>query len=196
MYVQDRLRESGKLVWQLLQEGAHFYVCGDAAHMAGSVEQALLHIFQHHQVWPATECTSPFGYDATYLSSYKHSAWSVRCALLSIHNIIFRMHGMQHSAEAFHGLTVSTLHCMVSSLQQHAILCRTMVSHIPCCVLRAMGIHRVQSSTWRLYDNRSATRGMFGSEKHYPVTLFLRQLVRDALFRTGDKRMTTSSLLD
>ncbi|KAL0048513.1 hypothetical protein WJX82_004898 [Trebouxia sp. C0006] len=49
VYVQDRLRESGKLVWQLLQEGAHFYVCGDAAHMAGSVEQALLHIIQHHQ---------------------------------------------------------------------------------------------------------------------------------------------------
>ena len=50
VYVQDRLRESGKLVWQLLQEGAHFYVCGDAAHMAGSAEQALLHIIQHHQV--------------------------------------------------------------------------------------------------------------------------------------------------
>lgn len=50
VYVQDRLRESGNLVWQLLQEGAHFYVCGDAAHMAGSVEQALLHIIQHHQV--------------------------------------------------------------------------------------------------------------------------------------------------
>lgn len=49
VYVQDRLRESGKLVWQLLQEGAHLYVCGDAAHMAGSVEQALLYIIQHHQ---------------------------------------------------------------------------------------------------------------------------------------------------
>ncbi len=131
-----------------------------------------------------------------HTASYIQSAWSVHCALLSMHNIIYCMHRMQHSAEAFCGLTVSTLHCMVSSLQQHAILCQTMVSHIPCCVLRMMGIHRVQSSTWRLYDNRSATRGMFGSEKHYPVTIFLRELVRDALFRTGDKRMTTSSLLD
>ena len=50
VYVQDRLREGGELVWKLLQEGAHFYVCGDAAHMAGSVEQALLHIVAQHQV--------------------------------------------------------------------------------------------------------------------------------------------------
>lgn len=48
--MQDRLRENGELVWKLLQEGAHFYVCGDAAHMAGSVEQALLHIIETHQV--------------------------------------------------------------------------------------------------------------------------------------------------
>lgn len=50
VYVQDRLRENGELVWQLLQEGAHFYVCGDAAHMAGAVEEALLHIIEQHQV--------------------------------------------------------------------------------------------------------------------------------------------------
>lgn len=50
MYVQDRLRESGGLVWRLLQRGAHFYVCGDAAHMAGSVEEALLEIIAQHQV--------------------------------------------------------------------------------------------------------------------------------------------------
>lgn len=50
VYVQDRLRESGDLVWSLLQRGAHFYVCGDAAHMAGSVELALLDIIAQHQV--------------------------------------------------------------------------------------------------------------------------------------------------
>ena len=50
MYVQDRLRENGELVWKLLQGGGHFYVCGDAAHMAGAVEQALLHIIDQHQV--------------------------------------------------------------------------------------------------------------------------------------------------
>ena len=52
VYVQDRLRESGDLVWRLLEAGAHFYVCGDAAHMAGAVEDALLSIIQSSQVEP------------------------------------------------------------------------------------------------------------------------------------------------
>ena len=46
MYVQDRIQESGELIWKLLEQGAHFYVCGDAAHMAGSVEKALLGIIK------------------------------------------------------------------------------------------------------------------------------------------------------
>ena len=50
VYVQDRLRESGDLVWKLLEDRGHFYVCGDAAHMAGSVERALLQIIESHQV--------------------------------------------------------------------------------------------------------------------------------------------------
>lgn len=50
VYVQDRLRESGQLVWRLLAAGAHFYVCGDAAHMAGAVEAALLSIVEVAQV--------------------------------------------------------------------------------------------------------------------------------------------------
>ena len=50
MYVQDRLRNSGNLVWRLLKGGGHFYVCGDAAHMAGAVERALLQIIASHQV--------------------------------------------------------------------------------------------------------------------------------------------------
>ncbi|BDA47196.1 Sulfite reductase [NADPH] flavoprotein alpha-component [Coccomyxa sp. Obi] len=49
VYVQDRLRESGDLVWGLLEAGAHFYVCGDAAHMAGAVEEALLTIIESSQ---------------------------------------------------------------------------------------------------------------------------------------------------
>ncbi len=42
MYVQDRLREEGDRVWQLLQPGAHFCVCGDAGGMAPAVQEALL----------------------------------------------------------------------------------------------------------------------------------------------------------
>ena len=48
--MQDRLRESGKLVWELLEAGGHFYVCGDAAHMAGAVERELLKIIEAHMV--------------------------------------------------------------------------------------------------------------------------------------------------
>ena len=42
VYVQDRVREQAALLWKLLQGGAHFYVCGDAAHMAGDVEKEVL----------------------------------------------------------------------------------------------------------------------------------------------------------
>jgi sulfite reductase (NADPH) flavoprotein alpha-component len=44
------MRESGKLIWRLVSVGAHFYVCGDAAHMAGAVEEALLSILAQHLV--------------------------------------------------------------------------------------------------------------------------------------------------
>ena len=49
VYVQDRLHESGDLVWRLLRAGAHVYVCGDAAGMAPAVEGALLDIVARAQ---------------------------------------------------------------------------------------------------------------------------------------------------
>jgi sulfite reductase (NADPH) flavoprotein alpha-component len=49
VYVQHRLRECGNAVWELLQAGGHFYVCGDAQHMAGDVEAALLDIIAERQ---------------------------------------------------------------------------------------------------------------------------------------------------
>ena len=48
IYVQDRLIESGPQVYAWLEEGAHFYVCGDANHMAGDVHKALQAILQQH----------------------------------------------------------------------------------------------------------------------------------------------------
>jgi sulfite reductase (NADPH) flavoprotein alpha-component len=42
IYVQDRLRENGEELWKWLENGAHFYVCGDAQYMAPDVEEALL----------------------------------------------------------------------------------------------------------------------------------------------------------
>ena len=41
VYVQDRMREEGCELWEWLREGAHFYVCGDAKHMAKDVDAAL-----------------------------------------------------------------------------------------------------------------------------------------------------------
>ncbi|WP_024539471.1 assimilatory sulfite reductase (NADPH) flavoprotein subunit [Comamonas badia] len=48
IYVQQRLREQGAEVWQWLQGGAHFYVCGDAERMAGDVQRALADIAAEH----------------------------------------------------------------------------------------------------------------------------------------------------
>jgi len=42
IYVQQRLREAGKELFDWLSNGAHFYVCGDASAMAPDVHNALL----------------------------------------------------------------------------------------------------------------------------------------------------------
>jgi sulfite reductase (NADPH) flavoprotein alpha-component len=41
IYVQDKMRESAKELWAWLQQGAHFYVCGDGARMAKDVDTEL-----------------------------------------------------------------------------------------------------------------------------------------------------------
>lgn len=63
VYVQDRLRQEGDLVWELLQQQGHVYVCGDASAMAPTVEKTLIEIFQEHLVgtrrlvsWPCSTC--------------------------------------------------------------------------------------------------------------------------------------------
>ncbi|WJY30286.1 bifunctional nitrate reductase/sulfite reductase flavoprotein subunit alpha [Streptomyces sp. P9-2B-1] len=48
IYVQDRMREHGAQLWSWLQEGAHFYVCGDAFRMAKDVDRALRDIAVAH----------------------------------------------------------------------------------------------------------------------------------------------------
>ncbi len=44
VYVQDRMRERGAELYDWLEQGAYFYVCGDATRMAKDVETALLDV--------------------------------------------------------------------------------------------------------------------------------------------------------
>jgi len=46
IYVQHRMLEQAKELWSWLQNGAYFYVCGDARHMTKDVHQALIGIAQ------------------------------------------------------------------------------------------------------------------------------------------------------
>ncbi|MDQ1049236.1 bifunctional nitrate reductase/sulfite reductase flavoprotein subunit alpha [Streptomyces sp. V4I2] len=48
VYVQDRMLEHGPELWRWLQDGAHFYVCGDASRMAKDVDRALRDIAVAH----------------------------------------------------------------------------------------------------------------------------------------------------
>ncbi|AXL53830.1 reductase [Paraburkholderia caffeinilytica] len=48
VYVQDRMREQGAQLWAWLEEGAHFYVCGDANRMAKDVDATLKHVVAEH----------------------------------------------------------------------------------------------------------------------------------------------------
>jgi len=47
-YVQHKMIEAGAELYQWLQEGAHFYICGDAKRMAKDVEAALVTIAGQH----------------------------------------------------------------------------------------------------------------------------------------------------
>jgi sulfite reductase (NADPH) flavoprotein alpha-component len=52
VYVQDRMREHGAALWSWLQDGASFYVCGDASRMAKDVDAALRDVIAVHGVMP------------------------------------------------------------------------------------------------------------------------------------------------
>ncbi|MGI9221670.1 MAG: diflavin oxidoreductase [Woeseiaceae bacterium] len=44
IYVQDRLLENSRKIFDWMERGAHVYVCGDATNMAGDVHDALLSV--------------------------------------------------------------------------------------------------------------------------------------------------------
>jgi sulfite reductase (NADPH) flavoprotein alpha-component len=48
IYVQHRMRDDGRDLWEWLSHGAHIYVCGDALRMAKDVERALIDVIAEH----------------------------------------------------------------------------------------------------------------------------------------------------
>lgn len=48
VYVQHRMIERGKEIYAWMEEGASFYVCGDASRMAHDVNEALISIYEKH----------------------------------------------------------------------------------------------------------------------------------------------------
>jgi NADPH-dependent sulfite reductase flavoprotein alpha-component len=48
VYVQHKMLDYGADVWRWLEDGAHFYVCGDATRMAKDVDDALTDIIRTH----------------------------------------------------------------------------------------------------------------------------------------------------
>lgn len=48
IYVQNRMLDNGAELWNWLNAGAHFYVCGDAKRMAKDVDNALFEIVKTH----------------------------------------------------------------------------------------------------------------------------------------------------
>ena len=48
IYVQDRLREQGRDIYDWLERGAHVYVCGDGQAMAADVHQTLVEVIAAH----------------------------------------------------------------------------------------------------------------------------------------------------
>lgn len=57
IYVQTRMKENGKALFSWLEEGASFYVCGDASRMARDVDTALTDIIATHGNMSADKAT-------------------------------------------------------------------------------------------------------------------------------------------
>ena len=48
IYVQDRMIEHGQMLYEWLEDGAFFFVCGDASRMAKDVDKALHQVIETH----------------------------------------------------------------------------------------------------------------------------------------------------
>ena len=55
VYVQDRMREEGRVVWEMLERGAMLFVCGDGGGMAKGVMRAVQDVYVQHEGLSETE---------------------------------------------------------------------------------------------------------------------------------------------
>ena len=70
VYVQQRISEAGRQLYDWLESGATLYVCGDATHMAPDVHTALAGVFARHgglSAEAARERLDRLGADGRYL---------------------------------------------------------------------------------------------------------------------------------
>lgn len=74
VYVQDKLLENGAKVIELLDKGAFFYVCGDAANMARGVQLALVKAYQEQKKVPEDIATT-MGKQLRVNNRYQEDVW-------------------------------------------------------------------------------------------------------------------------
>jgi sulfite reductase (NADPH) flavoprotein alpha-component len=58
IYVQHRMADVGRDLWQWITEGAHIYVCGDAQRMAKDVERTLVEVIATHGARTTEQATA------------------------------------------------------------------------------------------------------------------------------------------
>ena len=74
MYVQHRMLERAREIWAWLQDGAHFYVCGDAKRMARDVDAALKQIIAE-QGGMTSDAASAYESDLTKSKRYSRDVY-------------------------------------------------------------------------------------------------------------------------
>lgn len=74
VYVQHRMQENAAAIWQWLEEGAHLFVCGDAARMAQDVD-AVLHKIIETEGRKTPECASEYVQALQKAKRYKRDVY-------------------------------------------------------------------------------------------------------------------------
>ncbi|HWB60422.1 MAG TPA: sulfite reductase subunit alpha [Chthoniobacteraceae bacterium] len=74
VYVQHRMLENAAEIWKWLEEGAHFYVCGDAKRMAKDVDAAL-HTIVEKEGGRSTEAAAEYVEGLKKAKRYKRDVY-------------------------------------------------------------------------------------------------------------------------